>query len=93
MSSRPKHRSIDTLKAEIDAHLDRQRQAVEKQIRRYPPPIPACDAQFNFLLEERDRLCRETAALADAVDNAPNARAATKALDVIAKRIGVPVRA
>ncbi|MCG8693611.1 MAG: hypothetical protein MI806_20590 [Minwuiales bacterium] len=93
MNSRPKHRSIDTLKAEIDAHLERQRQAVEKQIRRYPPPIPACDAQFNYLLEERDRLCRETAALADAVDNATNARAAARALAVLAKRIGIPTRA
>lgn len=93
MSSRPKDRSIDTLRAEIEVHIERQRQAVEKRIRRYPPPIPACDAQFNFLLEERDRLCRETAALADAVDNAPNARAAARALAVLANRIGVPVRA
>lgn len=93
MSSRPKHRSIDTLKAEMDAHLDRQRQAVEQQIRAYPPPIPACDAQFNYLLEERDRLCRESAALAEAIDTAPNARAAAKALAVLAKRIGVLVRA
>ena len=93
MNRRPKGRSIDTLKAEIDAHLDRQRQAVEKQIRGYPPPIPACDAQFNYLLEERDRLCRETAALARAVDSAPTAQAAARALAAMAKRIGVPVRA
>ena len=93
MKRRSPTRDIEALRAEIDARLQTRREAVEKQIRAYPPPIPACDAQFNFLLEERDRLCRETAALADAVDNAPNARAATKALDVIAKRIGVPVRA
>ncbi len=93
MSSRPKDRSIDTLKAEIDAYLERERQSVEKRIRRYPPPIPACDAQFNFLLEERDRLCRQTAALAEAIDNAPNARAAAKALAALAKQIGIPTRA
>ena len=37
---------------------------VKKSILSYPPPIPACDAQFNYLLEQRDDLPRELARLA-----------------------------
>jgi len=29
---------------------------VQNEIRSYPAPIPACDAQFNYLLEEREAL-------------------------------------
>ena len=31
---------------------------LEAEIRAYPTPIPRCDAQFNHLLEERDRIRR-----------------------------------
>ena len=37
---------------EIAARLD----AIYEQIKNYPTPIAGCDEQFNFLLEERDRL-------------------------------------
>ena len=29
---------------------------IYEQIKSYPTPITGCDEQFNFLLEERDRL-------------------------------------
>jgi hypothetical protein len=29
---------------------------IDAEIRAYPTPIPRCDAQFNHLLEERDRI-------------------------------------
>ena len=32
--------------------------AINREIGAYPAPIPACDAQFNGLLEERRRLSR-----------------------------------
>ncbi len=32
---------------------------VRRQIQSYPPPIPACDAQFNHLLELRRQLPAE----------------------------------
>ncbi len=32
---------------------------VREEIRTYPAPIPACDAQYNFLLEEREALTSE----------------------------------
>ena len=36
-----------------------QKLQIQNEIRQYPPPIPACDAQFNYLLEKRDRLSIE----------------------------------
>jgi hypothetical protein len=36
--------------------LETRKQEVLQEIRNYPPPIPACDAQFNYLLEQRDQL-------------------------------------
>lgn len=36
---------------------------VVAEIRNYPPPIPACDAHFNHLLELRRLLPRELARL------------------------------
>ena len=37
---------------EIAARLE----TIYEQIKKYPTPIAGCDEQFNFLLEERDRL-------------------------------------
>ena len=42
-------------RAQLQAELDR----VQAEIRNYPLPIPACDAYFNHLLEERGRLTDE----------------------------------
>ncbi len=49
----------ETLWLEIKTSLEEQRNFINEEIRNYPPPIPACDAQFNFLLEERARLTTE----------------------------------
>ena len=38
-------------------------ESVSEQIENYPPPIPACDAQFNHLLELRQTLPQELARL------------------------------
>ncbi len=32
---------------------------VAAEIHNYPSPIPACDAQFNYLLEQRGKLTKE----------------------------------
>lgn len=47
--------SWDALKQYIEA----RRRPIQDEIRRYPPPIPACDAHFNHLLEQRAMLSRE----------------------------------
>jgi len=46
----------------VDA-LERIRERVNTEIGQYPSPIPACDAQFNHLLEQRSRIGRELARL------------------------------
>ena len=47
----------------LRARLERMRATVAAEIRTYPPPIPACDAHFNHLLERRAALSEAVAAL------------------------------
>ena len=42
--------------AELRARLEAERKRIAAQIAGYPPPIPACDAQFNHLLDRRERI-------------------------------------
>jgi len=41
------------------AELEEKRRRLDDEIRSYPTPIPRCDAQFNQLFEERDRVVRQ----------------------------------
>lgn len=43
----------------IRDHLESERHRIYEEIKNYPTPIPACDAQFNYLLEERRRIPQE----------------------------------
>jgi len=45
----------------IYQHLENEMQRVRGEIQTYPAPIPACDAQFNHLLDEREALSSELA--------------------------------
>lgn len=45
----PRIRMLATFKAELEA----KRIRIDGEIGSYPSPIPACDAQFNYLLKER----------------------------------------
>ncbi len=47
----------------IRALLEVRRLRVQQEIVKYPSPIPACDAHFNHLLEERGRITDELARL------------------------------
>lgn len=47
----------------IRERLEAERHRINEEIRTYPTPIAGCDAQFNYLLEERARIARELAAL------------------------------
>ena len=46
----------DDVLADIAARLRREKAATIAEIRAYPAPIPACDAQFNHLTAQRSRL-------------------------------------
>ena len=47
----------------LRARLEQTQEAVAAEIRTYPPPIPACDAQYNHLLERRQALSAALARL------------------------------
>ena len=51
--------AIQSTWQELVNTLETQKAQIIEEIRNYPPPIPACDAQFNYLLEKRDRLSVE----------------------------------
>ena len=60
----------------IHALLQSKWNRVQEQIRRYPMPIPACDADFNFLLAERERLSEELSRLDRVMERAARVDAA-----------------
>ena len=47
----------------IREQLEQEKRRVCAEIDDYPHPIPACDAQFNYLLEERARIFQELSRL------------------------------
>jgi hypothetical protein len=49
---------------ELEDNLENARRSILAEIRNYPPPIAACDQQFNYLLEQRDRIVAELSRLA-----------------------------
>ena len=59
---------IDGLGRELQRWLACVRATLADEIRSYPTPIPRCDAQFNHLVEQRDRLSRVLGGLDAALD-------------------------
>ncbi len=57
---------MKTIWREIKVHLEKEKKRIIDEIINYPPPIPACDVQFNFLLEERSRITQELRRLREA---------------------------
>ncbi len=60
----------DLIKAageQILRHLEERKQQIIAEIRNYPPPIPACDQQFNYLLEQRAGIAGELDRLHEAL--------------------------
>jgi len=54
---------LPALARELRRVLDDLRHALDAEIRDYPTPIPRCDAQFNFLYDQRQRIAAQLAAL------------------------------
>jgi hypothetical protein len=50
---------LEGLRREIRGALSRAKMEIDREIRTYPTPIPRCDAQFNHLHDQRERLARE----------------------------------
>jgi hypothetical protein len=39
--------------------LEDEKRRINEEVRNYPTPIAGCDAQFNFLLEEQEKIVKE----------------------------------
>jgi hypothetical protein len=48
-----------SIRQHLCAYLESEKRCIVAEIRSYPPPIPACDVQFNYLLDERTRIFQE----------------------------------
>lgn len=57
--SRLEHDVIDSAWTDIKTHLEDEKAKIFAEIKNYPPPITACDQQFDHLLEQRDRISGE----------------------------------
>ncbi len=55
--------AIAAIGRELSSILEDRRIRLAQQIRDYPAPIPACDADFNHMLDERSRISEELNAL------------------------------
>lgn len=67
--------------AKICRHLEKEIRRVRDEIRNYPAPIPACDAQFNFLLEQREALSLELARARRLMNEDSNFESSRKSID------------
>jgi hypothetical protein len=67
---------------ELENHLKKARRSILAQIRNYPPPIAACDQQFNYLLEQRDRI-------AGALSRLASVRRQVRRRRVISRRLSI----
>jgi hypothetical protein len=60
---------VAILWSRIQNHLENERRRIYQEIRDYPTPIAACDAQFNHLLEERASVCQELRCVREAIES------------------------
>ena len=65
----------------IYEHLEKEMRRVHGEIRNYPAPISACDAQFNYLLEERETLSSELARVRELINEGTNREDARNTID------------
>jgi hypothetical protein len=61
--------------------LERERERVHAEIRSYPTPIPRCDQQFNYLIEQRERLSQELSRLDQTAESKDAVELAGKFID------------
>ena len=59
---------VESVWQEIRTHLEDAKREIYAEITSYPPPIPACDVQFNHLLERCGQVARELQLLDAALD-------------------------
>ncbi len=72
---------VNSAWAMIHQHLQEEIRRVHDEIRNYPAPIPACDAQFNYLLEEREALSSELARVREFMNKDTDTEDARSSID------------
>ena len=72
---------VNSAWAMIHQHLREEIRRVHDEIRNYPAPIPACDAQFNYLLEEREALSSELAKVRELINQDADSEDARISID------------
>ncbi len=72
---------VESAWAMIHQHLQEQSCRVHSEIRNYPAPIPACDAQFNYLLEEREALSSELVRVRELMKKDADSKDARSSID------------
>jgi len=68
-TGKPTISQMDVIKSawnKIRTQLENEKARIYQAIGNYPPPIAACDQQFNYLLEEQTRISRELVRLNEA---------------------------
>ncbi len=72
---------VNSLWTMIHQRLENEMLRVRDEIRNYPAPIPACDAQFNYLLEERETLSSELARVQEFMNKDTDSEDARSSID------------
>jgi len=70
-TGKPTISQMDVIKSawnKIRTQLENEKARIYQAIGNYPPPIAACDQQFNYLLEEQTRISREFVRLNEATN-------------------------
>jgi hypothetical protein len=72
---------LESVWTKISSHLENERERIYEELKNYPRPIPACDAQFNCLLEERTRIADELNRMYEASEQSLNSRDSIKLVE------------
>ena len=73
--------AIQSAWEDIAARLESLQRRIYDEIKNYPPPITACDQQFNYLLEQRDKISHELALVRQARAESLTRSDAARAID------------
>jgi hypothetical protein len=73
--------SIQSAWNRIRTELEQEKGRIYEQIGHYPPPIAACDQQFNHLLDQQKQILQELARLNEAENESLNTGDPFKVVD------------
>ena len=81
-------RRLSSLLEALAREIQKALRALNREIGAYPPPIPACDAQFNFLLDKRRRLSRVNREIQRLMRQSEQQGMARSDIEALADRLG-----